>query len=407
MRRNTQLPRMSSPPPPLSQSITTHAHSFQIDNDDDDDHDDNNDSSDTGTENKHIVIVIDTEMSTISPSSPPPSSHYTIIIESEDVDNADAETNIYTSTSFDDVNQHVHEKYYDSNVSSELDILITFLRGQKSIFSYASKRAFEIHKRFILSGILLSFFLTIFVPAHTCYTMYCTLFVSILNITLTCSIAVINFMKWEKQGNEFQWISVQYERLENSLEIANHKLCYLENIKEKQESVFAKIHEFEEEILQQINSSNLPLPPVILKRFPFISSFNVFSFIKKMNVYKHELVHSLCETSNNSRMIDTAVLSGPSIPLSDAETRAWYQSKEKVKHKLALKEIKIRDDLVQARASFDYVENVFAREIKNADEDCAFCSYFYCCCQHKIVYEKTNNPILDRHIEFLFKPCVA
>ena len=234
-------------------------------------------------------------------------------------------TGIFRPLSYRQVNDHVNHIYFGggsgedmTTASTELDILVTYLHGQKTLYEYA--HGFTQHKYncVMYPCIFFSAFVTFFTPFMPSTTTSSTAaaankqqrlvatMVYLLNALVTCGMMVISFAKWDSHANLFMNLALQFESLKVSLEIANNKLLHVEDKALRDRTILEKTHEFEtliSDMRTRDRNDYLAVPLHVKKLFPLIAYVNVFSFIKKMAFCKKKLVMQLTDTKNEIRFL--------------------------------------------------------------------------------------------------------
>ena len=195
-------------------------------------------------------------------------------------------------------------KYYeeDSKYSSKIDILITFMKGQKNIFTQ-SKYITEKKLNCLMIPILIfSAGMAVFAPFIQNYN-WSGGFISGLNIIITTFVSMMNYMKYETHVEMYLQLANHYDKMEISLEMANSQLLFIENEKDKNDLVLAKIKEIEIKMNELKEVYNILLPREIKHMFPIICNLNILSLIKKMETYRKSLIHKFKDVKNEIRYI--------------------------------------------------------------------------------------------------------
>lgn len=288
-------------------------------------------------------------------------------------------------------------KYYeeDSKYSSKMDILITFMKGQKNIFTQ-SKYITEKKLNCLMIPILIfSAGMAVFAPFIQNYS-WSGGFISGLNIIITTFVSMMNYMKYETHVEMYLQLANHYDKMEISLEMANSQLLFIENEKEKNDLVLAKIKDIEIKMNELKEVYNILLPREVKHMFPIICNLNILSLIKKMETYRKSLIHKFKDVKNEIRYI-LYKWKKENLTIDNAQ-----QMKEK-KRLIFLYEIKeqIKDEFIDSKKIYDYVEDVFTKEIKNAEYNIHL--WFWCCWNKKSINKNDIHPILNKHFHFIFE----
>jgi hypothetical protein len=288
-------------------------------------------------------------------------------------------------------------KYYeeDSKYSSKMDILITFMKGQKNIFTQ-SKYITEKKLNCLMIPILIfSAGMAVFAPFIQNYN-WSGGFISGLNIIITTFVSMMNYMKYETHVEMYLQLANHYDKMEISIEMTNSQLLFIENEKEKNDLVLSKIKEIEIKMNELKEVYNILLPREIKHMFPIICNLNILSLIKKMENYRKSLIHKFKDVKNEIRYI-LYKWKKENQTIDNAQ-----QTKEK-KRLIFLYEIKeqIKDEFIESKKIYDYVEDVFTKEIKNAEYNIHL--WFWCCWNKKSINKNDIHPLLNKHFHFIFE----
>lgn len=207
--------------------------------------------------------------------------------------------------------------------------------------------------------------------------------IAILNATITLLISLVNYFKLESSTQIYAHIASQYDKLQTVLELANSRLTFLDNELEQNELVIKTIQEFEIKIFEIKDSTTIFIPEDVKCIFPIISHINIFSFIKRIETYKKSLIYKYRDAKNEMRYILYKI---------DPET-----SDERCKLRMAyLIDIKnkIRDELIEYKTIYSYMDDAFIQEIKNAEEQKFWCIRRMCGYKSNA----TQPDIIKKHI---------
>jgi hypothetical protein len=149
---------------------------------------------------------------------------------------------------------------------------------------------------------------------------------------------------------------------------------------EKSQMVLEKIQEIEKKVgdIKEWNSQLMPTS--VVRSFPVICNINIFSFIKRVEGSRRNLIAKFKDVKNEIRYIEykTAV---------DSEQK----HNRRLEHLLDVKE-KIKEELMQHRLAFCHIDRVFTQEIQNAHK--AFRWYAV----ERQCSEIPSNPVVDRFL---------
>jgi hypothetical protein len=294
-------------------------------------------------------------------------------------------------------------KYYetDDKFSNKLDILITYIKGQKNIYMHAKYITQNKIHLFMIPTLVISATMAIIAPIIQYYSWSGGL-ISALNVIVTSCISIMNFMKYESFSEKYMQLTNQYDKLEISLEMTNNKLLFIENEDEKNTLVLNKIVEIEIKINEMKEINNVLIPQDIIKLFPIICSINVFALIRKMENHKRVLIHNFTDVKNEIQYILHKWKNDKYIQDNGCDGRH-----EKEKNRLIfLYEIKekIKSELLECKNIYDTIDDIFTKEIKNAERKKTWWLFFSFFKNKKTVIKKESmSPILQKYFQFIFE----
>ena len=309
-------------------------------------------------------------------SVPSPRSEYQIhneIIEAKKNQNSQ-----YKKLTFQEVEKSIEKYYdYDTKYSNEFDLLITYLNGQKNLFIQSQKITQNKLNFLILPSLFMSATVTLFLPiSYEIGYWWTPIFVSILNAAITLLISFVNHYKLESKQELFGYFAVQYEQLQTQMELKNNQLLFFEKKNQKQ-YVRKEIQKLEKKINQLKNSSTVLIPEELNQLFPVIYHINIFSVIKKIENYRTDLIHKLCDVKNEIRYI---LLKKNISTKEQTRLNLLINTKEK-----------IRKDIVTYKNSYYDIDCIFNNEIAFAESYRTLFLLFSCFFAKKKQYNDLQN----------------
>ena len=231
--------------------------------------------------------------------------------------------------------------------SDELDILITYLNGQKNLYLYSGKiTQYKLHM-LMLPIIVMTSSSTLIAPFIMGYK-WSGAIISGMNAIVLFLTVLCNYFKLESAHNSFSLLSSQYSNLHASLTLGNSHYTtdygYSEVMSEK-------IMEFERKTSEIRDSMNVPSEIKLV--FPIISHINIFSFIKHIETYKRNLIIRYKDIKNEIRYIKQKGGEGE-------------RKKTRYSFLLGVKE-SLKNEIIQHKNVYNDIENIFVQEIKKAE----------------------------------------
>lgn len=301
----------------------------------------------------------------------------------------------FVKKSFTQIEQSL-AKYYecDNKYYGKLDILITFMKGQKTLFMQST---FITQKKMYLLMIPVIFFsaaMAIFAPIIQEYSWSGAL-ISALNVLVTFFVSLINYMKFESRSEKYFQLANHYDRLETSLEMASNKIAYIEDSHEKNGLVLQKLNEIELNMNDLKEVYDVLLPQEMSRIFPILCNINIFSLIKKLESYRRVLIYKFKDIKNEIGYI-LHKWKNDKGELSDIDQ---MKEKDRLFFLYDIKE-RLKDELLDFVNVYQYVDEAFTREIKNSGEHCNIWSIY---CRGPLKTKKEDiKPVLQHYFAFLF-----
>ena len=268
----------------------------------------------------------------------------------------------FRKLSFKEVERTIDTFESNNKISNELDILITYLNGQKNLYIHSKNFTSCKLNLLMVPTLFLSTCVTIISP-FICMYGWSNVTISILNATITLLISLVNYFKLESSLQMYSHMASQYDKLLTILEMANGRLLFLDDEVEQNTIIKDTLREFKEKIYEIKDTNNNFIPEDIKSIFPIISHINVFSFIKRIETYKKSLIYKYCDTNNELRYI---LFKTQNLECKDDRT------KQRIIYLINLKN-KLRDEFLEYKGAYTYMDDAFIQEIKNAEEQKFWC----------------------------------
>ena len=294
-----------------------------------------------------------------------------------------------------DIEKYI-KKYYSNSLvdsySNELDILTTFVRGQKNL--YAQSRNITQQKLYLLMcpALMIAAAITFMSPFLECDTIN-TNIVAGLNGVVTLFISMVGFFKLETLSEKYLILASLFDNSETDLELTSTKIMIMKKEKDISELIITKFNETEDRISQYKLINHALLLPEIKLLFPIISHINIFSFIKKIELLKKgtieklrnikneiSYIHYKTEQRKQIQSIKTSTTHADITITMDDENQ---QSKELSRlNKLYALKNTITNELIELQNAYSIIDTIFYREISSAEKKqnrwwfCLVCFYW-------------------------------
>ena len=300
------------------------------------------------------------------------------------------------------------DDFFNSSIiykySCALDILASYLKGQKIIYNESNLLYKYYLNILMISCILLSSVGTVFsqVNIGDNFKSKQVIVIGIINAIITCILSCISYLKLDACCESFKICSNKFEKLEKEIiflsgeillfshpcleEINYHKnekifeklnnLQPLNNKKEYNKFIFykqyykkynyeelklieflkVKIKEIKKKIIEIEETNNFIIPKIIQNEFSIIYHINVFTIIKKIDDYKTKLIIKLKNIKNNINY---------NLNKRDDNMENGINDNNESINYLYEKKNKIIEKILFIKTSFLIIDNIFQQEIKN------------------------------------------
>jgi hypothetical protein len=269
---------------------------------------------------------------------------------------------IYTKITYEEVERSL-SKYYDTNnkYSNEIDILITYMKGQKHLYSNANSVTETKLYALMITAITLTTFISV-VPPFLPKSEWNLILVCGCNAIATLLLTIIKYLKLETSCNTYTLMANMYDKLENALDFTNNKLFFIENEVEQNSLVLEKLKEIEFKISETKDLCQILIPDEVKTHYPIIYNTNIFRFIQKMEARRKSLIVQFRDIKNEIRYI----LHKWNRANGETETAKKIKEKHRLLYLMELKEKK-KAELIEYKNTYNQIDEIFMKEIQYAE----------------------------------------
>jgi hypothetical protein len=283
----------------------------------------------------------------------------------------------YNRVSYTGVEKSLEALYSNANEtsSSAMDILATYVRGQKLIYMEAKDYCESRLNSYMMPAIFLSATASVLAPVSGGIYLG-TLWLAALNAFISFLLSIVNYMKLDAKAEAHKISAHQYDRLQSMCEFSSgYFLLFGEHGRETIDNdIRTKITDIEVKIKEIKAINKFLIPRQIRYYYPNIYNLNVFSIIKKIENCRKDYTTKLRDITN--RIIHLK------FDYSNAVTNKDHHKASEKKQKLHLayktKESALSTILL-LKSAFSVIDRIFQLEIEYAEKMrrriCSNCCY--------------------------------
>ena len=304
----------------------------------------------------------------------------------------------YKKFSYKEIQKEIMDNYFDNltSFSSSLDIIGTYLRGQKLIYMESKSYCENKLNKLMMPAIFLSTAATV-LSAIVKEWYWGAYLIAGLNGVIAFLLAVVNYLKLDAASEAHKITAHQYDKLQTKIEFLSGQTLLFDSsaeiIKKELDEVKKKIEEIKE-------TNQFIVPKKIRTLYPIMFNTNVFLIIKKIDDITKKKINAIKDLKNEKNYLIEVLKAkrqaGKDVKIiREIELRITECQKEKKRNE---------NNIVNLKSAFSVIDEMFMKEMENAEKYKSMSFRRWFLCGFGLKENITDPRKLNRFIEDIMNP---
>jgi len=271
--------------------------------------------------------------------------------------------NKYKKFTYKEVEDKIYDNYFNERTvwSSSLDIIGTYLRGQKLIYMESKSYCENKLNRLMMPSIFLSTSATV-LSAIVKEWYWGAYLIAGVNGVIAFLLAVVNYLKLDAASEAHKITAHQYDKLQTKIEFLSGQALLFDNT--KRETIENELENVKKKIEEIKETNQFIVPKKIRTLYPIMFNTNVFLIIKKIDDITKKKINKIKDMKNEKNYLIEVLKSKENKEkdkkvLKEIETRIIECENEKRRHE---------ENIVILKSAYSVIDEMFMKEMENAEK---------------------------------------